>query len=297
MSNEPITENKRNDLFSFSIQKPLLTITILFIIAVLFKILDTFILRLDEMIGEALLTKLLGLALVIAFVWMSGKKMKDIGFHTKFLGRSLLMAGVGFILVYIIAFIVQMIVFSTKGESAGLALTAVDPKTGMTGGLLFGLWLFFTNLINSGMEEGLFRGVMIRLLLGKLSGWGAILVSAGFFAIWHLGWPIRQLLDGTATLGEAAFGAFSLLLATFIAGIAYGYLYWKTDNQWGPFLAHTINNTLLNIIYFRTVSGLMPATSSMIYMMVVLLGYLGLVPVFKILADRFKMPHVKPWSE
>ena len=296
MSNEPITENNRSDLFSFSIQKPLLTITILFIIAVLFKILDNFILRLDEQIGEALLTKALGLVLVFVFIWMSGKRMRDIGFHTKHLGNSLLIAGIGFILVYVIAFIIQMIVFSIQGESAGLALTAVDPKTGMTGGFLFGLWLFFTNLINSGMEEGLFRGVMIRLLLVKLSEWGAILVSAGFFAIWHLGWPIRQLMDGTATLGEAAFGAFSLLLATFIAGIAYGYLYWKTDNMWGPFLAHTINNTLLNVIYFRTGSGLMAATSSMIFMMVVLLGYLGLVPLFRVLTNRLKMPAVKPWN-
>jgi membrane protease YdiL (CAAX protease family) len=297
MSAEPITGNNRNGLFSFSIKKPILIITILFIISVLFKVLDTFVLRLDEQIGEALLTKLLGLALVIIYIWISGKKLKDIGFHSTFIWKSLAMAGIGFILVYIIAFIVQIIVFSSKGESAGLALTAVDPKTGMTGGFLFGLWLFFTNLINSGMEEGLFRGVMIRHLLVKLSGWGAILVSAGFFAIWHLGWPIRQLMDGTASLGEAAFGAFSLLLATFIAGIVYGYLYWKTDNQWGPFLAHTINNTLLNIIYFRTAAGLMPATSSMIYMMIVLLGYLGLVPIFRLLTSRFQMPVVKPWNE
>jgi membrane protease YdiL (CAAX protease family) len=297
MSNEPVTESKPNSLYSFSIQKPLLTITILFVIAVLFKILDNFILRLDELIGEALLTKVLGLALVIVFVWMSGKKMKDIGFHTKYLWKSLLIAGFGFILVYIIAFIVQMIIFSSKGETAGLALTAVDPKTGMTGGVLFGLWLFFTNLINSGMEEGLFRGVMIRHLLVKLSGWGAILVSAGFFAVWHLGWPIRNLLDGNSTPGEAAFEAFSLVLATFIAGIAYGYLYWKTDNQWGPFLGHTINNTLLNILYFRTGDGLVVATSMMGFMMIVLLGYLGLVPLIRFAAERFKTPVVKAWNE
>ena len=297
MSDEPVAKNKTNNLFTFSIEKPFLTVIILFIIAVLFKILDNFILRLDELIGEALLTKVLGLVLIIVFVWVSGKKMKDIGFHANFLGRSLLLSGFGFILVYVIAFVITMIMFSLKGESAGLALTAVDPKTGMTGGILFGLWLFFTNLINSGMEEGLFRGVMIRLLLVKLSGWGAILVSAGFFAVWHLGWPIRHLVDGTSTMGEAAFEAFSLLLATFIAGIAYGYLYWKTDNQWGPFLGHTINNTLLNILYFKTGSGLVAATSLMGFMMIVLLGYLGLVPLFKYVSNRFQMPDVKPWDK
>jgi membrane protease YdiL (CAAX protease family) len=264
---------------------------------VLFKILDNFILRLDELIGEALLTKVLGLALVIAFVWMSGKRMKAIGFHNQNLGKSLLMAGAGFVLVYLIAFIVQMIIYSSQGESASITLAAVDPKTGMSGGLLFGFWLFFTNLINSGMEEGLFRGLMIRHLLIKLSGWGAILVSAGFFAIWHLGWPIRHLMDGTSTIGEAGFEAFSLVLATFIAGIAYGYLYFKTNNMWGPFLGHTINNTLLNILFFKTGTGLEPAPGQMIFMMIVLLGYLGLVPLFNIAANRFQMPVVKPWDE
>jgi hypothetical protein len=259
--------------------------------------LDNFILRLDELIGEALLTKALGLTLIIVFVWMSGKKMKDIGFHAKFLNKSLLLSGLGFILVYLVALLVQLILYRTKGETPGLALTPVDPKTGMAGGFLFALWLFFTNLINSAMEEGLFRGVMIRHLLLKFSGWGAILISSGFFAIWHLGWPIRHLMDGTSTLGEAGFEAFTLLFATFIAGISYGYLYWKTDNLWGPFLAHTINNTLLNILAFKTESGIVMASGIMTFMSIILLGYLVLVPIFKLAANRFQMPVVKPWNE
>jgi membrane protease YdiL (CAAX protease family) len=273
-----------------------LLIIILFIIAVLFKILDSFVLRLDELLGEAILTKGLGLLLVIAFVWAAGRKLSDIGFHSRHLTISLLLSGIGFTLIYVVAFLIQLILLWSSGEPAGLALTAVDPKTGMTGGLWFGLWLFATNLINSGMEEGLFRGVMIRHLLLKVSGWGAVLISAGFFAIWHLSWPIKHYLDGASTLGEAGFEAFSLVLATFIAGIIYGYTYLKTTNLWGPFLGHTINNTVLNVLFYQTNSGLRAATQFMTFMMVVLLGYLVLIPVTTFVARRWNLPELQPWG-
>lgn len=271
-------------------------VIILYLIAWLLKYLDTFALRLDELVGEAILTKALGLLLVFLFLRWTGRRMKDIGFHTRDLGKSLILSALVFVLVYVIALIVQMLVFNASGENAKLVIKAVDPKTGMTGGLLFGIWMFIANLINSAMEEGLFRGVMMRQLMLKMSGWGAILISAGFFAIWHLGWPLRHYLDGTSTLGEAGFEAFSLMLATFIAGVAYGYLYFKTGNLWAPFLGHTINNTLLNVLFFQTDTGLQGAPSSMIFMPVVLVGYLISLPCLKLIIDRWNAVEVTAWE-
>ena len=112
----------------------------------------------------------------------------------------------------------------------------------MSGGLLFAIWLLTANLVNSAMEEGLFRGIMLRLFLVKHFRWGAILLQASLFAAWHLSWPLRHILDGTSTLGEAAFEALVLIVATSVAGIVYGYLYLKTGGLWPCFLAHTINN-------------------------------------------------------
>ena len=64
------------------------------------------------------------------------------------------------------------------------------------------------------------------------------------------------MLDGEASFGQVAFEAFSLLLATSIAGIVYGYLYFKTDNLWGPFLAHAINNGIFNVLFISTSKGM-----------------------------------------
>jgi len=296
MAEKKSNNAQHNSLYSFSIKKPWILVITLFLLAVFFKYIDNFALRLDELVGEAILTKALGLLMVFLYLRWAGRSMKDIGFQSHYLGKILLLAGLGFILVYVIAFLAQLVAFQSAGEKVQLVITAVDPKTGMTGGLLFGLWMLAANLINSAMEEGLFRGVMMRHLMIRLSGWGAILVSAGFFAVWHLSWPLRHYLDGTSTLGEAAFEAFTLMLATFIAGIVYGYLYLKTDNLWGAFLGHTINNTVLNVLYFQTGSGIQAAASLLPFQILMLLGYLVLLPVINIVTKKINAPEVKPWS-
>jgi membrane protease YdiL (CAAX protease family) len=270
---------------------------ILFILACLFKILDSFVFRLDELLGEAILTKSLGFVLVAVYVWACGRKLRDIGFHTRFLAKALLIAAVSFLSLYIVAFITQIIVLRSTGEDASFVLSAVDPKTGMSGGFLFAIWLLVANLVNSAMEEGLFRGTMIRHFLIRFSGWGAILLQAGLFALWHMSWPARLLLDGQASASQVVFEALSLLISTSIAGIVYGYLYFKTDNLWSPFLAHTINNGIFNVLFIRTSMGIQSGLEFGIFIAIFLIGHLLMIPVIHFASKRLEMPEVTPWGE
>lgn len=297
MSKSIAPESKSNWLLSLSLKRPVLIMLILFILACFFKILDSFVFRLDEILGEAILTKALGFLLIWVYVWACGRKLGDIGFHTRFLGRALLISAVSFISLYILSFSTQLIVLRSSGENASFVLSAIDPKTGMSGGLLFALWLLAANLVNSAMEEGLFRGTMIRHFLVKFSGWGAILLQTVLFALWHMSWPIRLLLDGSADLSEVGFQALSLLISTTIAGIVYGYLYLKTDNQWAPFLAHTINNGIFNVLFIKTSLGLQAGTEFGPFLGIFLIGYLLLIPIFRFTSKRLKLPEVKPWGE
>jgi membrane protease YdiL (CAAX protease family) len=150
------------------------------IMACIIKFLDSFVFRLDELIGEAILTKLLGLILVAAYVWVCRRRIREIGFHAQNLGTTLLIAFVGFGILYALAFTSQLFLLKASGEDAAFILSAVDPKTGMSGGLLFGIWLLFANLVNSAMEEGLFRGIMLRHFLVRFSKWGAIFLKLAF---------------------------------------------------------------------------------------------------------------------
>ena len=102
-------------LQKLSLENPILVGLGLLLIALAFRLLDIFALRLDERLGEIILSKSLGFILVV----------------------------------------------------------------------LFALWLLMGNIINSFMEEGLFRGVMIRLFGRALSLSQANWLQSFLFASWH----------------------------------------------------------------------------------------------------------------
>ncbi len=285
-----------NRLLSFSFARPVLVMLVLFLLVALLKILDTFVLPLADMVGELILTKALGFLLLAAYVWACGRTLRDIGLHRQGLGPSLLIGGVCFGSLYVVAYAAQLIVMRAGGEDAALALSAIDPKTGMEGGLLFGLWLAVANVVNSAMEDGIWRGAMLRHFRMRMSAWGAILFQAFLFAIWHLNWPVRSFLIGEANLGEAAFEAAALLVGTAISGVVYGYLYHKTGNLWGPFLGHFINNTVLNIVFIRTAEGLQTGTEFPIFLVIFLGGHLAMIPLIGWWAKRDGLPEVTPWD-
>ena len=297
MSNTKPSNNEPNRIITYSIKRPVLVSLTLYILVWIIKYVDTFALRLDEKIGEAILTKALGFILVLVYVWACGRKLRDIGLHSRNLVKVLLIAFAGFGFLYAFAFITQLIILRSSGEEARFILSAVDPRTGMSGGLLFGIWLLAANLVNSAMEDGLFRGVMIRLLLVRFSGWGAIIFQAVLFSLWHISWPIRRLLDGHATPGEAAFEASGLLLATLISGIVYGYFYYKTDNLWGAFVGHTINNGIFNVLFIQTSAGMQAGTEFGPFLAFFLGGYILLIPIIGLVTNRLMTPTVKPWGE
>ncbi len=296
MENTNLPERDSNWLLSASLQRPGLVMLVLFVLASFIKILDTFVLRLDEMLGEAILTKGLGFVLLVAYVWTCRRTLSDIGFKTRFVGKALLIAAICFVSLYVVSFGAQLVVLRASGEDARLAFSAVDYRTGMTGGLYFGIWLVSANFVNSAMEEGLFRGAMLRHFRRKLPFWGATLLGAGYFSIWHITGPIRNLMDGKVDLGGAAFEAFVILLGTIVAGVVYGYLYLKTDNLWAPFLAHTLNNSIFNVLFIRTSAGLQSGLEFMSFAIIFLLGNLALVLPIGFFAKRWNLPEVEPWE-
>jgi membrane protease YdiL (CAAX protease family) len=191
---------------------------------------------------------------------------------------------------FAIATVVQML---TLAPNELLTLRAVDPKTGMTGGAAFAAFLIAGNVINSFMEEGLFRGIMLPHFLQRMRFRTANLLQATLFAAWHLVWPIKAYLNGDVS-AAGAFAQASLLLGTFVAGLVYGYLFWRTGSLWAPWIAHFLNNTTLNLVQVQTAGGeLQPA---MVMSIVVVVALALLVFTVEPLARRLALPHVRPWS-
>ena len=284
-----------NRLFQLSLARPILAPLVLLSVAVVFRLVDIFLLPLAEATGEAFLHKALGFVMVLVYLWAAGQPLAAIGLHGRLVGRAIFIGAAGMVLVLFFTFGIQLGVLRAAGEQAALAVVAIDPKTGLAGeGWVFALWLFLGNLLNSFMEEGLFRGVMLTHFRLRLSPWRANLLQAVVFGLWHLAWPIWRLLYGHADLAAVASEAMVIVVASTVSGLAYGYLFLKTDSLWAPWIAHTISNTALNLLHIRTAAGL--DVDAGVLGPVLTVGYLALLLWTKVWAKWLRMPELKPWG-
>jgi membrane protease YdiL (CAAX protease family) len=281
--------------YEWSLRHTILIPIILFIIAVIFKILDVFVFHIDERLGEIIISKSLGFLLVVAYLWLVGKSVRAIGLHGRFVEKSLIIGSTGIIIILLFGYGLQFGVLAGAGKEPGLVFTAIDPTAGVTGGVGFALFLLLGNFINSFMEEGLFRGVMLGHFRVSLSFWRANLLQAAFFGIWHLNWPIKQFLTGQLDAGGLASQSFIIFVATGIVGFALGYLYLKTGNLWGPWIMHTINNSVQNMVHIQTIDGL--DSDMMIFQVALTLSLVAIILFFRALAKRFQTPELKPWGQ
>ena len=290
----------RNSTFSdrlqlFSIAKPILTALILMAIALFFKWIDTFVLRLDERLGEIILSKSLGFILVIVFVWLTGHKLKDIGLHSKKTGQSLLIGASVTLLAYVLAYGAEYLLATGQNAEPEFLVSALDNKMGVTGGYLFALLLVFGNFINAFMEEGLFRGLMIPLFLTKLTFVRTNWLQAFLFGAWHLMWVFKYYQLGTIrTAGEIAMSTFLNFAPQLLIGLVWGYMYFKTNSLWAPWISHVLNNSILNLLHVDALQGM----DSLMMVRMPIFTVLALLSMFliKYLADKFQMDEVQPWQ-
>lgn len=274
-----------------TVQKPILTGIVLMLIALTFRLIDIFVLRLDERLGEIILSKALGFCLVLLFIWAIGKKPDSIGFHVRRLGVGLLIGTVITILPFIVAYTVEWIVLQQSGQAPRLLFSAIDPKAGVTGGVLFALWLVAGNFVNSFMEEGLFRGVMLNLNRQRLSFWKSNGLQAALFGAWHLVWVVKWYQTGVVTTrGEIGFGIVANFLPQICLGLVWGYAYLKTNNLWAAWIAHTLTNSTLNLLHVATIDGMNPGMS--IRMTTFSIVSLLMMFLIRYLCNRQKMPEL-----
>ena len=90
------------------------------------------------------------------------------------------------------------------------------------------------------VEELVFRGTMLGLLLVLLPRGKAVAVSALLFGLWHVGPVVTGTSGGALEVTLAALGVFA---ATAAAGVAFCLLRLRSGSVVAPFLAHLATNT------------------------------------------------------
>lgn len=239
---------------------PIRFILLFYFVCFVFRAIEYIFIRTDQsVIGEAFIHKLVGIALLAAAVRLLQYKWSDIGFRAK---RAIKDICLGLLLgsvVYVIAYGIEILLQISAGNTTSLQFYAtsytIQGNRAIQGGALFILICVLGNIINVIMEEGIFRGLFVRLAEEKYSFMKACLLASLLFGVWHIAQPVRNVLDGVQSPMGALMMGLMLVGTSTLGGIQYVLLYRLTGALWVGMAAHFVNNAIINLLHVVTAAG------------------------------------------
>lgn len=130
-----------------------------------------------------------------------------------------------------------------------------EPVLSFNGGYTFIQIIFFVligNLINTLMEEGLFRGLILQAFITKLPFFPANIIQASLFGLWHIPWILKDYLTGKIEFGAMISNSLLYFALSGVMGLIMGYMYYRTKNLWTPIAWHFIWNCTMNLFILKS---------------------------------------------
>lgn len=231
-------------------RQPILSCTIIFAICSVARLIEYFVIRTDEtIISENFLHKMFGIILLAIILRSLQSNWESIGFI-----RNGIISGAakGFALggfCFIVAYSIECLILYHINQNVSLAFYisgfSLNGETAKHDSILFLSLCVVFNLINVWMEEGVFRGLFMKILAPKLSFIRATLLIALLFGIWHWVMPLRDYMDGNASLPNLLIMGIGYIILAGIMSIKWSVLYRITGALWMGLGDHLFNNVIV----------------------------------------------------
>jgi len=95
------------------------------------------------------------------------------------------------------------------------------------------------------MEEGIFRGLFMKILSKKLPYINSVLLIAFLFGIWHWIMPLRDYTDGNASFANSLIMGIGYIILAGIMSVKWSLLYKMTGALWVGLGDHLFNNVIV----------------------------------------------------
>jgi membrane protease YdiL (CAAX protease family) len=231
------------------------------------------------------------LLLMLLYVGIIYKSFSPLGIHRKSLLRNLFLGFAAFLLFYGIDLLTNFLIASLLNYRPRIRISSIN--------LLYLFYFIFFLIVNSFMEEGLFRGIMMRSFMVKTSKRTSNFLQAILFGLWHLVWPINSAINGNSSIFFTTMYAIYYVFFSFLFGFLAGYIFQKTSSLINLVVFHTLWNffvSFLSISYSIDLTFQEAILSYIFETISLVISFIVSIFFLYYILKKLNLPKLSPWD-
>lgn len=236
-------------------------ISVIFAACSLCEYIEFLFIRTDQtMLADNIGTKFFCILAVAILLKYSGLHLTDIGFRAKGVVKGILSGLALGLITFGLSYAVEILILQAQGHRVSLkffvtnfALTGASTQLSASFAAL--LICVAVNVINVLAEEGLFRGIILKLGTDRFGFSFANWLQAGLFGIWHIVMVVLSVYDGLMNVPTATIMAIGYVVLAGILGLEWGMCVSISGTLWIGISEHFFNNFIGNTLHVVTERG------------------------------------------